>query len=231
MTDTPLSEDDGALAGEYALGLLTGDEARDARARVLSDDAFAAEVALWHEKLARLADDVPDVVPAASAKRALFNRLFGTTAPSGAVGLWRTLTGLATTAAAVFAFLAFMPEQISEPPALFAAEVVSETGDLRVLAVVDATAHVVRLTLTERASTPGRVLELWGIPADGSGPVSFGLLPDTEAAGATAEFIVPDSLLGKAAGLVLAISDEPPGGSPTGAPTGAILATGDVLRL
>ena len=33
------------------------------------------------------------------------------------------------------------------------------------------------------------------------------------------------------AGGVLAISDEPDGGSPTGLPTGAVLATGQVLPL
>ena len=33
------------------------------------------------------------------------------------------------------------------------------------------------------------------------------------------------------AGLTLAISDEPPGGSPTGQPTGAVLAVGTVTEL
>jgi len=39
---------------------------------------------------------------------------------------------------------------------------------------------------------------------------------------------VPDDLRRRVAGAVLAISDEPEGGSPTGAPTGDVLAVGPV---
>jgi anti-sigma-K factor RskA len=42
---------------------------------------------------------------------------------------------------------------------------------------------------------------------------------------------LPEALRGTVAGLVLAVSDEPPGGSPTGAPTGAVLAVGQVSAL
>ena len=84
-----------------------------------------------------------------------------------------------------------------------------------------------RITRTDGAAVSGRVLELWGIPADGTGPVSLGVLPDTE----TAEVMVPEALFGKAVGLTLALSDEPPGGSPTGAPTGAVLAVGQLSEI
>ncbi len=226
MTDTEFTDDDRVLAAEYVMGLLSDGEVRAARARLLTDAAFAAEIAFWQERLAALADEVSEVAPSRRTKSQLFARLFGTE-PRRTTGFWPVLTGLAAAAAAAFAFLAFVPDEIDGPPALFASEVVSETGDLRILAVVDATAHTVRLTRTAGAAAPGRVLELWGIPADGTGPVSFGVVPESE----TAEFVVPDALLGKAAGLILAISDEPPGGSPTGQPTGAVLATGEVNRL
>jgi anti-sigma-K factor RskA len=45
------------------------------------------------------------------------------------------------------------------------------------------------------------------------------------------EIIIPESLRIKMVGATLAISDEPAGGSPTGAPTGAVLAAGEITTL
>lgn len=222
QTDIP---EDGALAAEFALGLLEGDERRAAEVRVRTDPAFAAEVAFWNERFAMLADEIAEESPPPRAKAALERRLFGAPERRGA-GLWKALTGLGAVAAAAFAFLAFVPQTVA-PPALFVSDIVSADASLNVLAVIDATAHNVRITRTAGTAREGRALELWGIPADGSPPVSFGVLPETE----VAVFDVPDALLGKAVGLTLAISDEPPGGSPTGAPTGDVLATGLANRL
>ncbi|MEQ9057508.1 MAG: anti-sigma factor [Roseovarius confluentis] len=218
--------DDGALAAEYALGLLEGDDLRAAHARSLTDPDFAREVAFWQERLAAFADDVEAVEPSAAAKAALMARLFGTDARAPRLRLWQGLAALASAAAVAIAVIAFTPS-VQTPPALFVSELASDDQTLRVLAVIDATAHAVRLTRTAGAPAPGRALVLWGLPEDGTGPVSIGLNPATE----TAEFTVPDALLGKAVGLTLAISDEPEGGSPTGQPTGAILAAGPVSRL
>lgn len=227
MSDaTDIPEDDGAvLAGEYALGLLDGDARAAAEARMLTDRAFAASVTDWLERLAVLAEDIAPVEPPARTRAALMKRLFGAAESTGQ-RLWKGLAALGGLAAAVFAFLAFQPE-VTGPPALFVSNIEASDGSLNVLAVIDATAHAVRVTRTEGQARPGRVLELWGIPADGTGPVSFGVMPEAE----VAVFQVPDALLGKAVGLTLAISDEPLGGSPTGQPTGDILAAGPANRL
>ena len=63
-------------------------------------------------------------------------------------------------------------------------------------------------------------MELWLIPADGV-PRSIGVIPVAER---TAMVLSPQILAALAAGTTLAISDEPAGGSPTGQPTGAVLA-------
>lgn len=222
ITDIP--EDD-VLAAELALGLLEGEDRRAAEALARSDPAFAAEVAFWSERLAMLAEEIEPVAPSRGAKPALEKRLFGAPERAGS-GLWKALAGFGAIAAASFAFLAFVPETVA-PPALFVSDIVSTDASLNVLAVIDATAHNVRITRTAGTAREGRVLELWGIPADGAPPVSFGVLPEAE----VAVFEVPDALLGKAVGLTLAISDEPEGGSPTGAPTGEVLATGLANRL
>jgi anti-sigma-K factor RskA len=69
----------------------------------------------------------------------------------------------------------------------------------------------------------GKSLELWAIPP-GQAPQSVGL-------------VSPEGLtaLRRAQGLAgvqqLAITLEPPGGSPTGAPTGPVIMSGDVLKI
>mgnify|MGYP000881567588 CR=1 FL=1 len=83
-----------------------------------------------------------------------------------------------------------------------------------------------RLNRLEGAPATGRSLELWLI-AGNEAPVSLGVLPQDAASRIT----LPAALRGKLVGSVLAISDEPEGGSPTGAPTGAVLATGELTRV
>ena len=74
---------------------------------------------------------------------------------------------------------------------------------------------------------PGRTLELWLIKAGAAQPVSLGVLTAEE----TSRFTLPEQLASGFAQAVLAISDEPAGGSPTGLPTGAVLATGKITKL
>jgi anti-sigma-K factor RskA len=69
----------------------------------------------------------------------------------------------------------------------------------------------------------GRVLELWSVPPTGA-PKSLGLI---RADGSTlvARERLPASLL-KGGTAALAVSVEPPGGSPTGAPSGPVVFAG-----
>ena len=68
------------------------------------------------------------------------------------------------------------------------------------------------------AAPAGQVQELWIIAPDAA-PVSLGLLQE-------ASLAVPYPTLPQ--GWTLAVSLEPAGGSPTGAPTGPVLAAGVV---
>jgi anti-sigma-K factor RskA len=71
------------------------------------------------------------------------------------------------------------------------------------------------------------VLELWLIEGDAA-PVSLGVLPEAPQARVPLDRALAARI---AAGALLAISDEPEGGSPTGAPTGAVLAAGPVQEI
>jgi anti-sigma-K factor RskA len=71
------------------------------------------------------------------------------------------------------------------------------------------------------APATGRDFELWVIGANSVAPVSLGVIPsDRESL-----FEITPEIAALMDGGTLAVSDEPEGGSPTGAPTGPILAT------
>ena len=72
-----------------------------------------------------------------------------------------------------------------------------------------------------------RVPELWLIPADGK-PRPLGLLR----ADRTVTIAIPPEFARQtASNAVLAVSLEPPGGSPTGQPTGPVIGTGKLTSL
>jgi anti-sigma-K factor RskA len=241
MTDTPdpdrgavggprLSDEDRALAAEYVLHLLGPDERSEFEARLGFSAALRAEVQVWEAHFADIAaDEIKPVAPQPSAKPLLMRGLFPETArPSSGfwqrVGLWRGLTFAGFGAAAVLGGLLFTQPQMPAP--LLVGEISAEDDSLRLLVLYDGADGTLRITRTDGVSPPGRVLELWAIPPD-EAPVSLGLL-DASAQGTTQ---IPPALRGAADELVLAISDEPPGGSPTGAPTGTVRAIGRLAGL
>ncbi|MTE01449.1 anti-sigma factor [Paracoccus sp. YIM 132242] len=71
----------------------------------------------------------------------------------------------------------------------------------------------------------GRQMQVWTLPSAETGPVSLGLLMD-----ATGADLDPPRLPPPADGQLYEITLEPVGGSPTGRPTGAILAKGLAAR-
>ncbi|NVZ74685.1 anti-sigma factor, partial [Pseudomonas gingeri] len=81
--------------------------------------------------------------------------------------------------------------------------------------------------LTLAAVDANRSLELWAIPLDGK-PVSLGLVP-REGKGRLELSEAHKTLLGTS--VVLAVSLEPQGGSPTGQPSGPVLYSGPLAAL
>ncbi len=222
--DTDLEEDI-ALAAEYALGLLTPPEAEAFEARLAVDPAFRDLYARWAEDLAALTDDLPEVAPPPRVQAAIEGRLFAQPARRGLFGRFGLPALLGATAVAgvlavVLNLGSFAP--VPEGP-LYRAEIAAEDGSLRVIAAYDPATEALRIERVTGSAPAGRVLELWLIAGDAA-PASLGVLPEA----ATAVIPVPDALRAGLAGGVLAISEEPVGGSPTGAPTGEVLALGPV---
>lgn len=214
----PLAPDDDALAAEYVLGVLDLAERLVAERRLRADPSFAAAVTAWENRLSPLNAGFPEA-PAPDLLPAIEARLF----PQRARRRWRLLAPLAgamTAGALALALLVLLPLPASQAPPLTAS--LSASGEaLAFTARYDRDAGT--LTLIRTAGAPpgtGQDLQLWAIGADGV-PASLGLIREADST-RPAEGLAP--------GLVLAVSLEPEGGSPTGLPTGPVLVTGVIVE-
>jgi anti-sigma-K factor RskA len=215
---------DAITAAEYALGVLQG-AARDAFAKRVADEPnLAAIVRQWDEHFADFADGIAPEQPPQHIEKALENRLFpAAPKPSlwNSLGLWRGLAVASLAAAIAVGTWSLRPTPEMPAGKAMVAQVAGEQGGVKLAAYYNPANGELRLNRLEGAAVAGRSLELW-IIAGQDAPVSLGLLADS----ANTRITVPAALRDKFAKGILAVSDEPAGGSTTGAPTGAVLATG-----
>jgi len=232
MTDTDDDKrDDIVLAGEYALGLMDAWERRAFEARLAEEPNLRALVRDWDEGLAPLAGEIAPVTPPRRLKAQIQARVHADSADAPARAGWleRLLSGALAAAALAILLITFVPMMLPGPPPgpVYQAEIAAEDGSLVVAARYDSDSNALSVQRLQGGAQPGRVLELWLIADGAAGPVSLGVLPEA----ARSSISLPEDLAGALAGATLAISDEPPGGSPTGQPTGAVLAAGQVSTL
>jgi anti-sigma-K factor RskA len=224
-------EEDLALAGEYVLGLLEPGELRAFEARLPYDPTLRTMVAAWSENFTSLMAHVPAVAPPRMVEEAILRRLFPEVPQASRSGwsLWSTLLGGATAAALTTAVLLIW----SIGPALlgtggepdYAARIMADNGTLVVEARFDADTRRLEVQRTAGDVPEDRDLELWLL--QGEDVHSLGVVP-RDAAGVIE--VTAELALGFEGGA-LAVSLEPPGGSPTGQPTGPVVAVGNVSSL
>lgn len=225
MTGDDLHNDDHLLAAEYVLGLLSDDEATAARQRAATDHAFAQSVTAWEIRFADLAEEIAPEVPSAASKRALLSRMFPEPAPLGfwqRTWVWQAASALCLLVLAIF-FLADFGRQTGPDRPLYTAEIVAEAGDFRVIAVVDKSTNEVILTRTAGSAPEGRILQVWA-HGEGEPAISVGLWPE----GDSVRLPMPPTIAAVRGVLTLGVSEEPPGGSPTGSPSGRVFGTVDI---
>lgn len=217
-------DDDRALAAEYALGLLEVEEARVFEARMARDPALRAFYAEWCEQFVGFAEG-EDVPPPANVKAALDAELFAQTSATTSLIRWGfgALVGAAAAAAVAFVSLNYVIPALDQT--VLEASLEGEVGVSVSARYESASGELVAARLTGSPGA-GRDHELWLILPD-QAPVSLGLFGADGRAIADLSGASPDVLVG----AVLAVSDEPTGGSTTGAPTGDVLAIGPLTLL
>ena len=228
-------DDHGALtAAEYVLGVLDAAHRRAVEQRIASDETFAREVAFWEERLGPLADAIPAAVPPQDGWARIETSL-AAQAPARRTrpGLWHNLAlwrGLALASVALAAgclAALFYLVDLSGTVSPLVARLDEQSGQPGFIAASnpeDGSVTIVPAALLGQAQ---RSLELWVIPPGGK-PYSLGLVdPDRPV-----QVKVPSALRPHvSADSTLAITVEPLGGSPSGAPTGPIVAKGTLAAL
>jgi len=226
---------DEALAAEYVLGVLPAEERRAAAQRNESEPAFARLVEAWEERLSPLNAGYDEAEPPASVKTALDARLFGraekTATKTGfmqSLSFWRGLAAAAITALLLAVALPLLqPAPVTSPAERLVASLASDETDVRYIVLYDAHAGEIGLSHVTGDRAAGRDFELWVIEGDGP-PASLGVIP----VGASVHLPAPPTIREKiASGALFAISLEPEGGSPTGQPTGPVVAAGDLRSI
>jgi len=217
-----------ALAADYAAGTLRGGARRRFEQLLGAHPALQGAVSEWQARLMPLTGAVVPEAPPARVWQAVERRLWPAAAAQPwwrRLGPWRATTGFATVAALAFALLLSNPAPVPAPIVV----VLQSTGaeGQMVSSFVASVAGDGRSLVTQPvqpvALAPDRVLELWSVPPQGA-PRSLGLIKANGSTVLVREKLPATLLSGGTAAL--AVSIEPPGGSPTGVPTGPVVYAG-----
>ncbi|MBB3946467.1 anti-sigma-K factor RskA [Rhizobium skierniewicense] len=228
---------DNAIAAEYVLGVLSFTDRKKVETRILTDDAFARLVQNWETHFSGLNSAYePDTPPAATLAK-IEKRLFGTPHQSKAsisglwssLAFWRGMTAMASAAAALVVLVSAFNVRTPEQPTRMSYMAELSSPDVPMAVMVAYNAHSGKMVLTPMAAGENqqKSLELWLVNADGT-PHSLGVVDPHK----DAEMVVPVKMRDQLKdGMTLAVSLEPYGGSPTGKPTGPVLASGTTRQL
>jgi anti-sigma-K factor RskA len=222
----PLNEEDKILAAEYVAGLLNPAERTAFERRMAAEVPLREEVRFWDERLIPMTDAIAPVQVPASVYAGIESRLFTDEKHSinwlQSLFFWRSLSFASLAALAIAGVLYVQSPPIGGGPSEnFIAEVAGADQSVKVAMLYDGQKGEIKFTRVSGAPVSGRDFQLWLIQGKNA-PISLGVLPAQD----KGIIKLSDDLKAKLSGSILAISDEPAGGSPTGQPTGAVLATG-----
>ena len=216
------------LAAEYVLGTLIGPARRRLESLLPAHPVLREAVAGWQNRLQPLVDQTPPVQPDKAVWTALQSRLFADQRQAAPqrwwqqLGLWQSLSGMALAGVVGLGVVLNNPAPLAPPIiVVLAANADAGAGAVPASFVLSLNADG-RTGVLKPVAAPTlqatQAFELWAVPPSGA-PRSLGLVSDSQ--GATVRRA--DLLKGTAA---FAVSLEPAGGSPTGAPTGPIVSVG-----
>lgn len=241
---TARDDDLQALAGEYVLGLLAGEERDRVERRMTGDARLRRCIETWQQRLQPLVEAVEPIEPSPAAWQRIETTLGSPAAlrqrrPLASeqrgprwwerIGFWRGWAAGATLAAAALAgwILASHPllrQPQPRPPGLLA--VLSSVGGEPFWLLSAGSPGTVDVHPVQDIARTAQAHELWLLP-QGAKPVSLGVL---DPAGDTERPLPPDLASRLRAGVALAITLEPAGGAPAGVPTGPVTYRGRLIE-
>jgi anti-sigma-K factor RskA len=222
-------------AAEYVLGTLNGEERAEVADLRLSIPALNAAIMAWEKRFFPLLETMADIVPSADLFAKIEQKLFTEDMPNHTANdnaamkrklhYWRAM---ALAASLAFVFVSGLMFHNGQPLPITQTTVAILQGkpasDAFLVSLNDKEST---LTIHALAAAPPRNkdYELWMIADGAPAPKSLGVV--SSLGDQSIKLPINDTKTIHAA--TLAISVEPKGGSPTGAPTGPVVFTGKFL--
>jgi len=219
------------LASEYVIGTLRGRARARFQALLRYDPGLRQIVAEWEARLTPLAVAAGEIAPPTRVWRAVAQRIAG--GATKGLAFWR---GLAVTSTAfvliLAAFIGLAPRP--EPPMAMVAVMSDDKGEPALVvswppmkAMRDPYVRI-KVVQEHPVMAPGTTWEMWMLPRGKAAPVSMGLI----SIDADQTMPIKPTLAERMEGAYgMAMSVEPEGGSPTGAPTGPVIFKGQCVRI
>jgi anti-sigma-K factor RskA len=225
------ADDIDMLAAEYALGTLPAGERAAVTLRARNEPALAAAIAAWEGRLGPLAETVPPRTPPDGLWDKIEARIAGGGNVVSIETRLRRWRAAAIAASAIAASLAlFVGVRELSPPGkdkMLVAVLQKDPQSPAFLVSVDLEKRQLTIRAVDAKPQPGKSYELWLVHDELKSPRSLGLIGDKPVTiGPTLASYAPNVIKD----ATLAVSLEPAGGSPTGAPTGPVLWSGKLLQ-
>jgi anti-sigma-K factor RskA len=223
------------LAAEFALGTSPPRVRRRLATIARRDRVVATALSEWERRVAVLADRIPATTPPPRVWHNIEMRLGlePDRVPAREAGwlrrvaFWRALSVASLVGIVVLGVAEWRRAPVVVPAPLV---VVLSGADAKVGLIATATRGERYLTLkTVGNATPGqdKAFELWALPQAGA-PQPLGVIPQGSVVRVPLKNPVDETLSNIP---TLAVSVEPPGGSPSGKPTGPVVYSGAVERM
>ena len=222
------------LAAEYVSGLLRGPARRRFKMLLPAHPALRAAVYDWQARLMPLTAEVDPQAPSPQVWQRIEAKIHGSTRDATVdtagwwrqLAFWRGLSVVGLVATLSLALLVAAPGPAQPPIVIVLSAAAPATGGAVVpasfVASISADGRaMVTKPLVNVSMESNRSLELWALPPQGA-PRSLGVIAADKATVVQRGKV----LEGTAA---FAVSLEPAGGSPTGAPTGPVLYVGKLV--
>ena len=229
-----VSPDDDFAAAEYALGTLDASERATLAARRLREPELDEAIRGWEARLAPLAEAAPEIEPPGDLLPQIEARIRRAPAegPGGgaivvlerSVRRWRAAAIAASLVAALLA-IGFMALEMSRGslPREYVAILQKDAASPAFEVTVNLDKQELTVRPVAAQAPPGKAYELWLIDAK-LGARSLGVVGDKSRAASLSAY---DPAVVQNA--TFAVTVEPPGGSPTGQPSGAPVFVGKLI--
>ena len=232
------ADDIDGLAAEYVLGTLDVAERAAVSARRQREPQLNAAIRSWERRLAPLNEAIPQVAAPLSAWQKIEARISGASSPPGGsaeiidlrrrIKVWRTSAIAASALAASLILAVGVREMTPQPkPKNLVAVLQKDAASPAFLVTVNIEDRLMTVQPVAAKREAGKSYELWIVHDSLGAPKSLGVIDEASAMQRPTLAAYKRDVI---EGATLAVSLEPEGGSPTGAPTGPVVFAGKMIE-